>query len=133
MEKTTLAVVLKKISGTFQQSPHLTTNADKVCSVRHIKLSDIGIIEMCTVCPCHLDECKLHCAICKHLCWMFLLGTSVCSAQMPSSTDTYNWRQLSTIKKIKATTDTPHLTASHKQHQVHSWGNSYHTPYFGLK
>ena len=68
MEKTTLAGVLKKISGTFQKSPHLTPNADKVCSVRRAKLlSDIGIIEMCTVCPCQLDECKLQWAISKHL------------------------------------------------------------------
>ena len=68
MEKTKLADVLKKTSGTYLQSPLLTTNADKVCSVRHIKLlPDIGIIEMCTVCPCQLDDCKLHCAICKHV------------------------------------------------------------------
>ena len=68
MEMTTLSDVLKKISGTYQQSPLLTTNADKVCIVRHIKLlSDIGIIEMCTVCPCQLDNCKLQCAISKHL------------------------------------------------------------------
>ena len=60
MEKTTLADVFKKLSEIFQQSPHLTTNADKVCSVRHIKLlSDIGIREMCTVCECQLDNCKL--------------------------------------------------------------------------
>ena len=49
-----------------------------------------------------------------------LLGTSVCSAQSPArgqmcidtirnSTGTYNWRQLSTFNKVKATTDTPHL------------------------
>ena len=64
MEKTTQADVLKKISGIFQQSPHLTTNADKVSSVRYIKLlSDIGFIEMCTVCPCQLDKYKEQCAI----------------------------------------------------------------------
>ena len=68
MEMATLAYVLKKISRTFQQSPLLTTNADKVCSVRHIKLlPDRGIIEMCTVWPCQLDDCKLQWAISKHL------------------------------------------------------------------
>ena len=56
IEKTTLADVLKKISGIFKQSPHLTTNADKVCSVRHIKmLSDIGIREMCLI---HSRDCS---------------------------------------------------------------------------
>ena len=56
MEKTTLADVLKKISGIFKQSPHLTTNVDKVCSVRHIKmLSDIGIREMCSI---HSRDCS---------------------------------------------------------------------------
>ena len=61
--KTTLDV-WKELPGTLQQSPHLTTNADNVCSVRHIKLlSDIGIGEMCTVWPCQLDECKLQCSI----------------------------------------------------------------------
>ena len=32
-----------------------------------LRCCDIVIIEMCTVCPCQLEECKLQCAICKHL------------------------------------------------------------------
>ena len=43
--KTTLDV-WKELPGTLQQSPHLTTNADKDYSMRHIKLlSDNGLVK----------------------------------------------------------------------------------------